>query len=92
MVCQMAWFLASCAAWRHDVAEKAAKNGWEGIHCLRSGCVRDVEACGSNPLWASRRCASHPMKTDKRWYRRFNVASGFRRGYLSAGRVRGMRQ
>lgn len=45
------------------LAEKAAKNGWEGI--IVYGCVRDVDGLAQTNL-GIQALASHPMKTDKR--------------------------
>lgn len=45
------------------LAEKAARNGWEGI--IVYGCVRDVDVLAQTPL-GIQALASHPMKTDKR--------------------------
>lgn len=45
------------------LAEKAARNGWEGI--IVYGCVRDVDVLAQTEL-GIQALASHPMKTDKR--------------------------
>ena len=45
------------------IAEKAAKNGWEGM--VIYGCVRDVDVLAQTDLGVQA-LASHPMKTDKR--------------------------
>ncbi|TWH71327.1 regulator of ribonuclease activity A [Azomonas agilis] len=45
------------------LAEKAAKNGWEGI--VVYGCVRDVDVLAQTNL-GIQALASHPLKTDKR--------------------------
>lgn len=56
------------------LAEKAAKNGWEGI--IIYGCVRDVDVLMQTPL-GIQALASHPMKTDKRGAGDLNVAVTF---------------
>ena len=56
------------------LAEKAAKNGWEGI--LVYGCVRDVDVLAQTDL-GIQALASHPMKTDKRGIGDLNVAVTF---------------
>jgi len=45
------------------LAEKAAKNGWEGL--VIYGCVRDVDALIQTNVGVQA-LASHPLKTDKR--------------------------
>ncbi len=45
------------------LAEKAAKNGWEGI--IVYGCIRDVDVIAQTDLGVQA-LASHPLKTDKR--------------------------
>ena len=45
------------------LAEKAAKNGWEGM--VIYGCIRDVNAIRSINLGVQA-LAAHPMKTEKR--------------------------
>tara|TARA_R110000764_G_scaffold106702_1_gene192532 strand:- start:3754 stop:4239 length:486 start_codon:yes stop_codon:yes gene_type:complete len=56
------------------LAEKAAKNGWEGI--IVYGCVRDVDVLAQTPL-GIQALASHPMKTDKRGVGDLNVVVSF---------------
>ncbi|SDU02662.1 ribonuclease E activity regulator RraA [Halopseudomonas salegens] len=56
------------------LAEKAAKNGWEGI--IIYGCVRDVDVLIQTPL-GIQALASHPMKTDKRGVGDLNVPVTF---------------
>lgn len=56
------------------LAEKAAKNGWEGI--IIYGCVRDVDVLAQTPL-GIQALASHPMKTDKRGIGDLNVVVSF---------------
>ena len=56
------------------LAEKAAKNGWEGI--IIYGCVRDVDVLAQTPL-GIQALASHPMKTDKRGIGDLNVTVSF---------------
>ncbi len=45
------------------LAEKAAKNGWEGI--IIYGCIRDVDVIAETDLGVQA-LATHPRKTDKR--------------------------
>ncbi|MBD1551991.1 ribonuclease E activity regulator RraA [Pseudomonas typographi] len=45
------------------LAEKAARNGWQGV--LVYGCVRDVDVLAQIDLGVQA-LAAHPMKTDKR--------------------------
>jgi len=66
MVVDERWFLASALA-GDMLAEKAAKTVGRD-HCLRPVCAT-VDVLAQTPL-ASRRLASHPMKTDKRGIRR----------------------
>lgn len=56
------------------IAEKAAKNGWEGL--LIYGCIRDVDVIAQTDLGVQA-LASHPMKTDKRGIGDLNVAVTF---------------
>lgn len=56
------------------LAEKAARNGWEGI--IIYGCVRDVDVLIQTPL-GIQALASHPMKTDKRGIGDLNVPVTF---------------
>ncbi len=56
------------------IAEKAAKNGWEGM--VIYGCVRDVDVLAETDLGVQA-LASHPMKTDKRGIGDLNVAVTF---------------
>ena len=56
------------------IAEKAAKNGWEGM--VIYGCVRDVDVLAQTDLGVQA-LASHPMKTDKRNIGDLNVAVTF---------------
>ena len=56
------------------LAEKAAKNGWEGI--IVYGCVRDVDVLAQTAL-GIQALASHPMKTDKRGIGDLNVVVTF---------------
>ncbi|MBB3104922.1 ribonuclease E activity regulator RraA [Azomonas macrocytogenes] len=52
------------------LAEKAAKNGWEGI--VVYGCIRDVDVIAQTDLGVQA-LASHPMKTDRRGIGELNV-------------------
>ena len=56
------------------LAEKAAKNGWQGI--VIYGCIRDVNAIGEIDLGVQS-LATHPMKTDKRGLGDLNVPLTF---------------
>ena len=56
------------------LAEKATKNGWEGI--IVYGCVRDVDVLAQTAL-GIQALASHPMKTDKRGIGDLNVVVTF---------------
>ena len=56
------------------LAEKAAKNGWEGI--IVYGCIRDVDVIAQTDLGVQA-LASHPMKTDKRDIGDIDVAVTF---------------
>ena len=56
------------------LAEKAAKNSWEGI--IVYGCIRDVDAIAQTDLGVQA-LASHPLKTDKRGVGEVDVAVTF---------------
>ena len=56
------------------LAEKAAKNGWQGI--VLYACIRDVNAIGEIDLGVQA-LATHPMKTDKRGLGDLNVPVPF---------------
>ena len=56
------------------IAEKAAKNGWEGM--VIYGCVRDVDVLAQTDLGVQA-LGSHPMKTDKRNIGDLNVPVTF---------------
>ncbi len=56
------------------LAEKAAKNGWEGL--VVYGCIRDVDVIAQTALGVQA-LASHPMKTDKRGIGDLNVVVSF---------------
>ena len=56
------------------LAEKAARNGWEGL--IIYGCVRDVDVLAQTELGVQA-TASHPMKTDKRGIGDLNVPVTF---------------
>ncbi|KAA0875467.1 ribonuclease E activity regulator RraA [Nitrincola tapanii] len=56
------------------LAEKAEKNGWEGI--IIYGCIRDVNAIGQLDLGVQA-LGTHPMKTDKRGLGDLNIAVTF---------------
>lgn len=46
------------------LAEKAEKNGWEGI--IIYGCIRDVNAIGGLENLGVQALGTHPMKTEKK--------------------------
>jgi regulator of ribonuclease activity A len=52
-----------CALLGDMLAEKAAKNGWEGL--VIYGCIRDVDMIAQLDVGVQA-LASHPRKTDKR--------------------------
>lgn len=52
------------------LAEKATRNGWEGL--VVYGCIRDVDVIGQTDLGVQA-LATHPMKTDKRGIGDLNV-------------------
>ncbi|WP_367599167.1 ribonuclease E activity regulator RraA [Pseudomonas fulva] len=56
------------------LAEKAAKNGWEGL--VIYGCVRDVDALIQTNVGVQA-LASNPLKTDKRGIGDLNVVVSF---------------
>lgn len=56
------------------LAEKAAKNGWEGI--IVYGCIRDVDVIMQTELGVQA-LATHPLKTDKRGLGDANVTVKF---------------
>lgn len=56
------------------LAEKAAKNGWEGI--VVYGCIRDVDVIAQTDLGVQA-LAAHPMKTEKRGIGDLNVEVAF---------------
>ena len=56
------------------LAEKAAKNGWEGI--IVYGCIRDVDVIMQTDLGVQA-LATHPLKTDKRGLGDVNVTVKF---------------
>ena len=64
------------------LAEKAARNGWEGL--IIYGCVRDVDVLAQTELGVQA-LASHPMKTDKRGIGDLNVPVTFCGGTFRPG-------
>lgn len=56
------------------LAEKATKNGWEGI--IIYGCIRDVNAIGELDLGVQS-LGTHPMKTEKKGLGELNVEVTF---------------
>ncbi|RMN69596.1 Ribonuclease activity regulator protein RraA [Pseudomonas syringae] len=63
-----------CALLGDMLADKAAKNGWEGM--LIYGCVRDVDIIAQTDLGVQA-LASHPKKTEKRGIGELNVPVTF---------------
>ena len=64
------------------LAEKAVKNGWEGI--IMYGCVRDVDVLGQLPLGVQA-LGAHPMKTDKKGIGEVNIPVTFHGVTFSPG-------
>lgn len=56
------------------LAEKAARNGWEGL--VVYGCIRDVDVIAQTDLGVQA-LATHPMKTDKRGIGDLNIPVTF---------------
>ena len=56
------------------IAEKAAKNGWEGL--VIYGCIRDVDVIAQTDLGVQA-LASHPKKSDRRGLGEINVPVTF---------------
>ncbi|RMT84200.1 ribonuclease E activity regulator RraA [Pseudomonas viridiflava] len=63
-----------CALLGDMVADKASKNGWEGL--LIYGCVRDVDMLAQTDLGVQA-LASHPRKSEKRGIGELNVPLTF---------------
>lgn len=63
-----------CALLGDQLAEQAAKNGWEGL--LIYGCIRDVDVIAQVDLGVQA-LASHPKKTEKRGIGDLNVPVTF---------------
>ena len=63
-----------CALLGDMLAEKAARNGWEGL--VIYGCVRDVDVLIQTNVGVQA-LASHPMKTDRRGIGELNVPVTF---------------
>ncbi|MCI3945100.1 ribonuclease activity regulator protein RraA [Pseudomonas syringae] len=63
-----------CALLGDLLAEKAARNGWEGL--VIYGCVRDVDMLAQTDLGVQA-LASHPKKTEKRGLGDLNVPVTF---------------
>ncbi|PBQ11033.1 ribonuclease activity regulator protein RraA [Pseudomonas congelans] len=63
-----------CALLGDMLADKAAKNGWEGV--LIYGCIRDVDVIAQTDLGVQA-LASHPKKTEKRGIGELNVPVTF---------------
>ena len=56
------------------LAEKAAKNGWEGL--VIYGCIRDVDIIMETPLGVQA-LATHPRKTEKKGIGEMNIPIKF---------------
>jgi regulator of ribonuclease activity A len=56
------------------IAEKAARNGWQGM--VIYGCIRDVDVLAQTDLGVQA-LASHPLRTNKRGIGDLNVAVTF---------------
>lgn len=63
-----------CALLGDMLAEKAAKNGWEGL--LIYGCIRDVDVIAQTDVGVQA-LASHPKKTEKRGVGELNLPVTF---------------
>ena len=63
-----------CALLGDQLAEQAARNGWEGL--VIYGCIRDVDVIAQTDIGVQA-LASHPKKTDKRGIGDLNVAVTF---------------
>ncbi|BBN62891.1 ribonuclease E activity regulator RraA [Pseudomonas sp. KUIN-1] len=63
-----------CALLGDMLADKAAKNGWEGM--LIYGCIRDVDVIAQTDLGVQA-LASHPKKTERRGIGELNVPVTF---------------
>ncbi|QHF03915.1 putative 4-hydroxy-4-methyl-2-oxoglutarate aldolase [Pseudomonas asturiensis] len=63
-----------CAMLGDMVADKASKNGWEGL--VIYGCVRDVDMLAQTDLGVQA-LASHPKKSEKRGVGELNVPVTF---------------
>ena len=57
-----------------NLAEQAAKNGWQGL--IIYGCIRDVDVIAETELGVMA-IATHPMKTEKRGIGDLNVPVTF---------------
>ncbi|KAA8984331.1 MULTISPECIES: ribonuclease E activity regulator RraA [Halomonadaceae] len=56
------------------LAEKASKNGWQGV--IVYGCIRDVDVIGETDIGVQA-LATHPRKSEKRGLGDLNVAVSF---------------
>ena len=63
-----------CALLGDMIAEKAARNGWQGM--VIYGCVRDVDVLAQTDLGVQA-LASHPLRTEKRGLGDLNVVVTF---------------
>ena len=63
-----------CALLGDMIAEKAARNGWEGL--VIYGCVRDVDALAQTQV-GIQALASHPLKSQKRGLGDLDVVVNF---------------
>ena len=63
-----------CALLGDMIAEKAARNGWQGM--VIYGCIRDVDVLAQTDLGVQA-LASHPLRTNKRGIGDLNVVVTF---------------
>ncbi len=64
------------------LAEKAAKNGWEGL--VINGCIRDVDVIMETPLGVQA-LATNPRKTEKKGIGEMNVPVKFAGVHIAPG-------
>jgi len=63
-----------CALLGDMLAEKAARNGWQGL--VVYGCIRDVDIVAQTDLGVQA-LASHPLKSNKRGVGELNIPVTF---------------
>lgn len=63
-----------CALLGDMLAEKAARNGWQGL--IVYGCIRDVDIVAQTDLGVQA-LASHPLKSNKRGVGELNIPVAF---------------